>query len=57
MENAKYLIELAKENDLIVTGGSDYHGTYRPEIKLGFADNIRIPYSIYQFLKSKLKDQ
>ncbi len=56
VENTKFLIELAKENELIVTGGSDYHGRYRKGIELGFAGSLKIPYSVYQIVKNKLSE-
>lgn len=42
-ETANYLA-LAKDFDLLVTGGSDYHGGNKPEIKVGTGmGNLRIP--------------
>jgi predicted metal-dependent phosphoesterase TrpH len=42
-ETATYL-ELAKEFDLLVTGGSDYHGNNKPEISVGTGmGNLRVP--------------
>jgi len=44
-ETAQYL-ELAREFDLLVTGGSDYHGGNKPEIKVGTGmGNLQIPIS------------
>jgi transcription antitermination factor NusB len=34
-DDIKRYIQLAKEYDLVVTGGSDYHGERRPDLKLG----------------------
>ncbi len=42
-ETAMYL-ELAKEFGLLVTGGSDYHGGNKPEIRVGTGlGNLRVP--------------
>ncbi|MBQ0064261.1 MAG: PHP domain-containing protein [Firmicutes bacterium] len=35
LEQIDTLLEIAKENNWIVTGGSDYHGTNKPHIDLG----------------------
>lgn len=52
-----YVKKLANKYDLLMTGGSDYHGTVKPLIKLGVGKgNLKIPYSLleklenYQFL-------
>jgi hypothetical protein len=29
------LVDLATRHDLIATGGSDYHGTYKPDLSIG----------------------
>lgn len=48
-----YYIKLAQENELFVTGGSDYHGYVKPEVKIG---TVNIPYSLVEELKNaKLK--
>ena len=30
------LSDVARRHDLVVTGGSDYHGTYKPDLQVGF---------------------
>ncbi len=48
-------IELAKKHKLLITGGSDFHGTYKPGIKIGKGHgNLRIPYEILANLKKQL---
>ncbi|HSE96643.1 MAG TPA: PHP domain-containing protein, partial [Blastocatellia bacterium] len=46
--------EMAARHKLIVTGGSDYHGTYKPDIDIvtGLGD-LRVPYSLLGSLKSR----
>lgn len=51
-ERTRTYIELARELGLLVTGGSDFHGTNKPEIALGvFPGTGRLPYSIVDDLK------
>ncbi len=51
-EQVKYL---AKKHKLIATGGSDFHGSFKPEIKLGKGyGKLKIPYSILEELKGEI---
>ncbi len=51
-QEARYL-KLAKELDLLVTGGSDYHGQNKPEITLGsMASQKKLTYDLVEALKS-----
>ncbi|MCL2229113.1 MAG: PHP domain-containing protein [Firmicutes bacterium] len=34
-EQSQYLVGLAQKNNLLISGGSDYHGAVRPQYKLG----------------------
>lgn len=34
-ENTKVLIEYARKNKLYISGGSDYHGTKKPDVEIG----------------------
>lgn len=43
-----FYLGLAKEYNLLVTGGSDYHGSAKPDIKAGA---VKIPYELVQKLK------
>lgn len=44
--------KLAKENALLISGGSDFHGANKPHIRLGTCrSNMRIPYDILENLK------
>lgn len=43
-----FYLDLAKKNNLLVTGGSDCHGEAKPEIKIG---TIKIPYALVEGLK------
>ncbi len=49
-----YLAALAEEISLASSGGSDFHGTNKPDIALGTGKgNLRIPYSILEGLRAK----
>ncbi len=43
-----FYLSLAKEYNLLVTGGSDCHGKAKPEVKIGL---IKIPYELVENLK------
>ena len=34
-EERNALAEMAQEHDLVATGGSDHHGTYKPDLQVG----------------------
>lgn len=44
-----FYLNLAKAHDLLVTGGSDFHGTSKPEVKVGC---IKMPYGLVEKLKA-----
>lgn len=46
-EQTQYLIDFCKKNNLYISGGSDYHGKTKPDIKLGIGrGNLNIPKEI-----------
>jgi len=45
-----FYLDMAKDMGLLVTGGSDFHGSAKPEVKLGC---IKLPYELVEQLKSK----
>ncbi len=49
---ARYLA-IARQLDLIVTGGSDYHGEAKPDVQLGTGRhrNVHVPYAILAALR------
>jgi hypothetical protein len=51
-ETQEYL-DLAKQYGLLVTGGSDFHGTVKPEVKLGTGagGNLRVPEDLLETLR------
>ena len=53
-EDRERFSKLARKYGLLLTGGSDYHGTYKPDITLvkGLGD-LAVPYSLLEGLKSR----
>jgi len=47
-----FYLDLAKQLNLLVTGGSDFHGSVKPEIKLGM---IKIPFELVEKLRQAKK--
>ena len=48
-EQIKKLIQFSKENNLLMSGGSDYHGTNKPYINLGTGQGIlKVPKNIIE---------
>lgn len=51
-EDEAKMLKLAKKYNLLVSGGTDYHGDNKPDLELGFGrGNMRIPYSILEKFK------
>lgn len=49
-----FLRTLAKKNDLLISGGSDYHGDNKPNLELATGyGNLKIPYHILADIKAK----
>jgi predicted metal-dependent phosphoesterase TrpH len=46
---------LAKRYGLLMTGGSDFHGTNKKDIQLGVAKGRRVPRELYEGLVERLK--
>lgn len=50
-----YYENLANKHNLLITGGSDYHGEIKPQVQLG---SIKVPYELVERLKEeKLKNK
>ena len=49
LQEAEFLVKCAKENSLIVTGGSDYHGNNKNNIQIGMLNNQGIPIQAEMF--------
>jgi len=52
-EDTGNLLRLAIKHQLLVTGGSDFHGTFKSGIELGRGrGNLKVPYELLERLKS-----
>lgn len=50
-----FFLEVAAENNLLVTGGSDFHGTPKPLVPLGIvSENRSAPFELLQTLRNRL---
>lgn len=57
-EQTKAYLAMAKKLNLVVSGGSDFHGDAKKDTKLGSGKgNLAIPYSVLQALKDYRADQ
>lgn len=55
-EQEDFLKELAKENNLLISGGTDFHGATKPDIELGIGKgNMKIPLSIWTDMQESLR--
>lgn len=46
-EQTNYLLSICKSKNLFISGGSDYHGTYKPDVDIGIGKgNLKINKSI-----------
>jgi len=51
-EDTGNLLRLAIKHQLLVTGGSDFHGTYKSGIELGIGrGNLKVPYELLEKLR------
>ena len=48
-----YYLGMAQKYNLLVTGGSDYHGDAKPQVKLG---SMKIPYELVEKLKNAQRE-
>lgn len=54
-EQTDMLIDLARENDLNITGGSDFHGKLKPHIKMGTGlGNLRVPLKCAEWIIERI---
>jgi len=53
----EFLDYLIRKYNLKISGGTDYHGSNRPDIKIGSGsnNNLNIPYSVYKDISNFLK--
>jgi hypothetical protein len=48
------LLHLAAALNLLVTGGSDYHGRHKPDVQMGTGrnGNLHLPYELVECIKN-----
>lgn len=52
-EQTLICLKLAEKHNLLVTGGSDFHGAFKPDIEIGTGHgNLQIPYELLEKMKS-----
>ena len=50
-EQTRLFAELAQRHNLLLTGGSDFHGTIQPHIAIGSGKgDLFVPYELYEKL-------
>ena len=50
-DQTRLLAELARRHDLLMTGGTDFHGTIHPDIEMGSGKGkLLIPYELFEKL-------
>ncbi|MBL0700686.1 MAG: PHP domain-containing protein [Desulfosarcina sp.] len=55
-ENTAFYQTIAKKNGLMMTGGSDFHGSLKPTIKMGSGKgSLSVPYSLFEKLISAIQ--
>jgi predicted metal-dependent phosphoesterase TrpH len=53
-EETAFYTEIAKQYGLLITGGTDFHGTVTPEIQMGSGKgDFYVPYTLYKEIVSK----
>jgi 3',5'-nucleoside bisphosphate phosphatase len=54
-DQTRMYVRLASKFDLVVSGGTDFHGANKPGVKLGeFPDRNPLPYSLLEEMKKRL---
>lgn len=57
-EQTRLYLEMAKRFDLLVTGGSDFHGNLKSDIQLGSGrGSLSVPYELFQRLHEALSSK
>ena len=55
-QQTEFYSEIAKRYNLLITGGTDFHGSLKPDIQLGTGKgNFFVPYSVYEKLAELCK--
>jgi len=56
VEHVELYLGLAKRYDMLVTGGSDFHGAVKPGVRLGtgYGGNLRVPDDVVEKMRASL---
>ena len=55
-EESAYYLKIAKQFDLVVTGGSDFHGSHKPGIELGWmGSGVHLYYDTIERLRARIR--
>ncbi|MGN0165077.1 MAG: PHP domain-containing protein [Lachnospiraceae bacterium] len=55
-EDEKYVSSLAVKYNMLISGGTDFHGACKPDLKIGTGrGNMSIPYEILETIKNRQK--
>lgn len=58
VDDILFMESLCKEYNLLPSGGSDFHGSNKPEVSLGIGKgNLRVPYEWYQQLRTRAEEK
>lgn len=58
LEQTRLFARLAREQDLLISGGSDFHGQIKPDIELGRGrGNLDLPYTLLEDIKMARRKQ
>lgn len=54
-EQSDFLLNICNKNNLLISGGSDYHGSFKPNVDLGIGfGNLSVPETILNDWSSNL---
>ena len=53
-DHRRQMARIARKYELIATGGSDYHGAYKPDLNVGTGTgDLHIPYEVFEELRQR----
>jgi ribonuclease III len=56
-EQTRYFEKMAQNRDLLITGGSDFHGDMKPEVQMGKGDgDLHVPCHLFETLFNAVTD-
>ncbi len=55
-DQRRQMTRIARKHGLVATGGSDYHGSYKPDLNVGTGTgDLQIPYEVFEELRERAK--